>query len=89
MSAPAVARTTACPEWCSEHLSVDDDPKAIHCHPVKVGNVHVTIEWAPDDVLTDGAPVIDVDEYRWVSGQDARDYAAAIAAACDLIDAAT
>jgi hypothetical protein len=89
MSTAPVAQATACPPWCSEHLSVDDDPKAIHCHPVKVGNVHVTIEWAPDDVSTDGAPVIDVDEYRWVNGQDARDYAAAIVAACDLIDAAT
>lgn len=88
MSAATVAHATACPDWCSEHLPVDDDPKAIHCHPVRVGNVHVTIEWTPGDQSTNGAPVIDVDEYRWVNGQEARDYAAAIVAACDLIDAA-
>ena len=53
-----------------------------------VGNVAVVIEWCPTDESTQGQPVIPVDDYQWVNGQEARDYAAAIIAACDLIDAA-
>ncbi|MFZ1373382.1 MAG: hypothetical protein WAT47_03855 [Nostocoides sp.] len=48
--------------------------------------MHVTVEWW--EGIEDGAPVVGVDHYQWVSGRDARDFAAAIVAACNLIDTA-
>ena len=80
---------TACPPWCSEHLEIDGNHTAAHQRRVEVGNVHVVIQWCPADKINDGQPVVESDQYSWVSGQDARDYAAAIVAACGLIDAAT
>ena len=35
----------------------------------------------------DGAPVIDLDGLVWVNGQDARDFAASIVNAVDVIEA--
>lgn len=79
------APATACPAWCADHLpGWDGSGEPPHLHRVSVGNVGVNVELGRD-----GAPVIDLDGLVWVSGQDARDYAAAIIAACDLIDAAT
>lgn len=88
MSAATVAHATACPAWCTDHPESDGSWMA-HTRRVAVGNVAVTIEWCPTDESTEGQPVIQVDDYQWVSGQDARDYAAAIIQACDLIDAAS
>ena len=65
---------------------MDDAPDAVHGQRVQVGNVHVTVEWW--EGIEDGAPVVGVDHYQWVSGRDARDFAAAIVAACNLIDTA-
>jgi len=78
---------TACPAWCTDHLESDGSWIG-HSRRVAVGNVAVVIEWCPTDESTQGQPVIPVDDYQWVNGQEARDYAAAIIAACDLIDAA-
>jgi len=82
----STATATACPPWCSEHLEIDGNPTAAHQRRVEVGNVHVVIQWCPLD-LSPPEPVIETDAYDWVSGQDARDYAAAIVAAVDVIEA--
>ena len=73
---------TTCPAWCSDHLpGWDGSGEPPHVHRVNVGNVGVNIELGRD-----GAPVVDLDGLAWVNGHDARDYAAAIVAACDLIE---
>ena len=90
MSTTTIQPTTgsACPAWCTDHLEIDDNPTGAHLRRVEVGAVSVVIQWCPTDEQAAG-PVIETDAYDWVNGQDARDYAAAIIAACDLIDAAT
>ena len=76
---------TACPAWCTDHLpNWDGSGEPPHVHRVKVGNIGVNVEYGPG---ADRAPVIDLGGLVWVNGQDARDFAAAILAAVDIIEA--
>ena len=77
--------TEACPPWCTGHLA-SDGSTTVHVREVTVGNMTVTCEWAPTCTVTNGEQLVDVRDVDWASGQDARDLAAAIVQACDLIE---
>ena len=79
-------RATACPSWCAAHLG-GTPGDTTHLREVRVGNGAAWVEWW--DGIEDGAPIITLPPaLEQIRASAARDLAAAVVAAADLIEGA-
>lgn len=75
--------TDACPSWCTEHFGQDPGEEPMHWTRLEVGGFTFTV------CEEEGRPAIITDDYLWMHLPDVRAYAAALAEACDRLEASS
>lgn len=78
--------SAGCPSWCRHHMADDGSfASPVHQATVTVGDADLTIEAYDAHIHQPVGAYIDALDWQWINGPTIRNYAAALAAAADLI----